>query len=342
MNRNVYVLLIAAILASVLNAARAETMAERKQRIMRKYMRERQDIVQSDFGVPDATQEDARVAESEQFKEPQVEFQRQQGGVAPPPATRPAPVQQERNWWLETAEMEEDPYADPFSSKTDAAEESADFWSPWGSREDSPAYGGTYGQQRDERQDDTYSGSLEESSVYGGAYDQQRDGRRGDTYPGSWSAYGTQSEYGTGSSGSGTMYDGYTSRRAPTSRESDRNSVLYGQQQPGTRGTDSGWGLNSVDRYGSSPSSELLQSPFPPSSATQDWSSQNEAPGYTPYRNPYEVQGDEQRRSGGNLPPQQPQYSRPNNYQKWKDNNKAWDPTSDNSYLDELMRNQRR
>lgn len=336
MNRSVYTFMTAAILALVLNVAHAETMAERKQRIMRKYMRERQDIMQSDLGVPDAAQEDARVVESEQFRELSPKFERQKGGAMMPVVqpNQPVPVQSERNWWLETAEMEGDPFANPFSSKADAGEGSTSSWSPWGRREDSSVYGDAYGRQRDGR-GGTYSGSREGSSS------QQREGR-GDNYPDTWSAYGMPGESGNRSSGSGMTYDGYTSRRVPASRESDRSAGFYGRQQTDTRGTDSAWGLNSVDRYGSAPSSGLLLSPFPSSSTAQDWSSQNQAPGYTPYRSPYQIQGDEQRRSGSTQPPQQPQYSRPNNYQKWKDNNKAWDPTSDNSYLDELMRNERR
>ncbi len=342
MNRNVYTLLVAAMVASVLNVAQAETMADRKQRIMRKYMRERQDIMQSDLGVPDAAQEDSRVVESEQFKEPSLEFQRQKGGVAPPPSVRPLPVQQpERSWWLETAEMEEDPYADPFSSHTDAREGSEDSWSPWGKRDDSSAYDdGAYGQQRNGG-DDTYSGHREGSPIYGGDSSQQWDGR-GDTYPGGQSVYGRQSESRNRSSVSGMTYDGYTVRRVPTSRDNDRTPGFYGRQQTDTRGTDSGWGVDSAVRYGSSPSSGLLQTPFSSPASTQDWSLQNQTPGYTPYRSPFQIQGDEQRRYGGDLQPQQPQYSRPNNYEKWKDTNKAWDPTTDNSYLDELMRNQRR
>ena len=344
MNRNVYALLTAAILASVLSVAQAETMAERKQRIMRKYMRERQDIAQSDLGVPETPQEeDARVVASEQFKELlSPDFQRQESGVAPLPAVRPMPVQQpERNWWLETAERVENPGANPFSSKTDGEKGSAGSWSPWDRRDDSSAYGGAFGQQRDER-DDTYSSSRDRSSIYGGPASQQWDGRRGDTYPSGQSAYDGQRNSGNGSSAWGMSYDGYTSRRAPTSRENDRTSGFYGSQQTDTRGMDGGWGYNSVGGYGSSTSSGLLQSPFASSFDAQNPGSQNQTPAYTPYRSPYEVQGEEQRRYGDSLQPQQPQYSRPNSYQKWKDTNKAWDPTADNSYLNELMQNQRR
>ena len=338
MKLNVFALLIAAVLLSLPNVARAETMAQRKQRIMRRYMRERQDIMQSDFGVPEAVQEDSRIAESEQFKELSPDFQRQKGGVAPPPMARSLPVQQEeRNWWLETPEEEENLFADPFSAKTDAKEESTSAWSPWGKRDDSSAYGNAYGQQRD-GQDDTYSGRREQSTVYGDAYGQQR----GDTYPGAWSAYGVPGESGNRSYGSGMTYDGYTTRRVPTSRERDQMPGYYGRQQLETRGTGPGWTLDSGGRYNSSPALGLPQSSLPSPTDTRGWSSQNQTPGYTPYRSPYQTQGNEQDRYGGNMQSQPSPYTRPNNYQKWKDSNKAWEPASGNVYLDELMRNERR
>lgn len=293
MNQTIQALLTALVLASVLSGARAENMAERKQRIMRKYMRERQDIVQSDLGVSEVAQEqvDARVTDSEQFKEIPVEFKRQIGGVAPLPGVRPAPLQRpERNWWLETAELNEDPYADPFAPKADAREEVTSPWSPWSGR----------------------------------------------------STYDMQSESGAESYGSGTTDDGYTFERTSPYQEQGRTSGFNVPRQTGIRGTDSGWGLNSVNRYGSSPSRGLLQSPFSSSPSSQIRSPQTQTPGYTPYRSSYQIQADQLRRSGGNLQPVQPQYMRPSSYQKWKESNNPWDPTSDNIYLDELMRDQKR
>ncbi|HSR88004.1 MAG TPA: hypothetical protein VLL07_03540, partial [Pontiella sp.] len=86
----------------------------------------------------------------------------------------------------------------------------------------------------------------------------------------------------------------------------------------------------------------LPQSSLTPSSDALGFSSQGQAAGYAPYTSPYQIQYDQQRRSGGNLQPQQTPYMRPNNYDRWKDNNKTWDPSAGNSYLDELMRDQRR
>jgi hypothetical protein len=340
MNRHVHILLVAAFIASGLNAVNAETMEERKQRIMRKYMRERQDIVQSDLGVSEDVQgpEDVRIAESEKFKEPSLEFKRQDGGVAPRPIPpRPMPVQSERNWWLETTEMEEDSSADPFSSMRDSEESAKNRWSPWGNRDDEEAYG----RQRDE-QVDIYSGSQDDSFISGDAAGQQWSGRRDDTYPGRQSAYGIRNDPGYGSALPGTTYDGYTTRRAATYGESERMSGYSGQQPAGTRGTDTGWMLDSGGRYRPSQSTGLLPPSLTPSYDTPGLTSQGQATGYTPYKSPYQMQDDRQRRSGGNLQPQQTPYIRPNNYQKWKDNNKTWDPTDGNSYLDELMRDERR
>jgi len=316
MNRNTYALLTAVLLSLMLNLAQAETMEERKQRIMRKYMRERQDIAQSDFGVPEAEVEDARVLESEQFKEPSVEFQRQPSAATPPPAFRPVPVQQERNWWLETSEADGDLYSDPFASKSADADKSENSWSPWGKRED--------------------------SSVYGGADNRQPGWRRDDTSPGSPSAYDIRRESGNGFSGSDMTDDGYTSRWAPGPQVNDRMSG-YGRQQLDHRGRrESGWGRNSADRYGSSTTPGVLPSPYSSPYGMQGSSARDQAAGYTPYRNPYQSQGEDQRRrSGGSLQPQQPQYTRPDHSQTWKESYKSWDPTSDNPYLDELMPNQR-
>ena len=237
--------------------------------------------------------------------------------------------------------MEEDPYADPFSQKSDDEDGVKNRWSPWGSRDDSSASDSAYGQPQDER-NDTYPDSRDDSFIYGDAAGQQWGGPRNDTYPDSRSAYGIQNESAYGSPLPGTTYDGYTARGAATYGESGRMPDYYGRQSAGSRGTDTGWTLDSSGRYRSSPSTGLLQPSLPSPTDTQGWSSQNQAAGYTPYRSPYQIQDDQQRRSGRNLKPEQTPYMRPNNYQKWKDNNKAWDPTSDNSYLDELMRDQRR
>lgn len=312
MNRKIYMLLAVGILASILSAARAETMAERKQRIMRKYLRERQDIAQSDLVVPNASVEDARITESEKFIEPQVAFQRQEGGVAPPRAARPAPVQAERSWWLDTAEIDED----PFSSGSDTANQSTEPWSPWSSREDSSA-----------------SGSSSES---------QGIWRQGDSFLGGRSGYDVLTEGDNGSTATSLTYGGYTSRWSTATEGMDRMSGRYGRQQTENRATSRRWGLNPVNSYGSSPSSGLLYSPFPTPNTTRSGNTQNQVPGYTPYTSPFQSERDEQGRNRSNLQPQQPEYSRPQPYEKWKDNNKTWDPTEDDSYLDALMRDKRR
>lgn len=236
--------------------------------------------------------------------------------------------------------MEEDPFADPFSSQTDSDERSADSRSPWGRREDSSTYGGGYGQQRD-RQDDSYSGSREDSSIYGDDSSLQWGGR-GSAYPDRSSVYGSQRKYGDQSSLPDMTYDGFTTGRAPTSRENNQMPGYYGRQQMNTRGAGTGWELDSGRRYDALPSTGWPQSTLPTPTDRQGWSSQDQTPGYTPYRNPYQTEDDGQRRYGDNFQPQQTEYSRPNNYQKWKDRNESWNPSSGNAYLDELMRDDRR
>lgn len=312
MNRKVYVLLAVGVLASVVNAARAETMAERKQRIMRKYLRERQDIAQSDLIVPDTSQDDTRITESEKFLEPQVAFQRQEGGVAPPPAARPAPVQAERSWWLDTAEIEDD----PFSSGSDTEDQSRQPWSPWGRGEDSSASGR----------------SAEPQGIW----------RQGDSFLGSRSGYDALTEGDNATTASSLTYGGYTSRWSTAREGMNRMSGRYGYQQTENRAPSSGWSLNPANSYGSSPSSGLLYSPFPTPTTTPSGNTQNQVPGYTPYTSPFQSERDEQGRNRSNLQPQQPEYSRPQPYQKWKDKNKTWDPTKDDSYLDALMQDKRR
>lgn len=107
-------LLIALPFAGV---AREETMEQRKQRIMRKYMRERVNVAQSDMVVPQAATEDEQVAQARQFSETVESLDRQrvsppQPAIQPPPQSRrPVPRKQERNWLLDESTLDLDPFA---------------------------------------------------------------------------------------------------------------------------------------------------------------------------------------------------------------------------------------
>jgi hypothetical protein len=68
-----------------------------------------------------------------------------------------------------------------------------------------------------------------------------------------------------------------------------------------------------------------------------------ETPAYKPYTNPYDTRrGQQQTPDGGQRTQQQRQYYKPDAYQQWKERSKAWDPTKDDAYLDDLMRQNRR
>ena len=130
MNKAVQILFFITLLPLVGNA-REETMEERKQRVTRKYLRERVDITQSDMHVPEYAAEDERVTDSEQYKELDGGFARQEEGTmlrSPAPKRRPAPRPAADNWLLADAELEDDPYSTTGTEKKD------DYWALWGDK----------------------------------------------------------------------------------------------------------------------------------------------------------------------------------------------------------------
>jgi hypothetical protein len=295
MNRIAYLVLAAALLAPFGRNAFGETMAERKQRIMRKYLRERQIIVQSDLVMP-SDEEEERVAESEKFSQPQAELTRKEPArPVQAPVMVPVPVQAQQNWWLAGEDADADPYADPFAKVNDeeGRDSKAEWWAQWRARQEqlaeekTPAAADAYGYPGGRG---SYSG---EQSGY--SYTQQPDG--------SWR---------------------YT----------------YGSAMPRTYGGQER-GLNpyGTTRYGSSPSSGML---WPSPSSPQTGGSANSPSGYTPYKSPYETPRDQQRQPGYSQDRQQPEFTKPTPYQKWKSDNKGWDPAADDAYLDDLMRRNRR
>lgn len=130
MKRIGQILLVSVVTASFCWNAGGETMAERKQRIMRKYMREQQPLVQSDMVVPAAT-EDARVVGSEKYRDMDVDLSRNKQSAAPPvPAARPIPAQVQKNLTATESSKDFDPEADPFAldSQEDTTKDSKSSW----------------------------------------------------------------------------------------------------------------------------------------------------------------------------------------------------------------------
>ncbi len=294
--------MIAAVAASFCSVSRGETMAERKQRIMRKYLRERQEVVQSDMQLPYVLEEDERVVDSEKYRA-DVDLTRRKLPVPQQvPMARPVPVQAQNNWMLNQEESEFDPMADPFAE--DTGETAADRRKGWLEE---------WRKKQSERIAEREAATQEPYSYASG-----RD------------PYGS----GQGTSGYSTQQGRYSTGYAP-----------YGSQpQAGYNtipSTGNGIGPYGTTSYGSNPSG-MLQ--FPDSGLGSDDSADRtpSSSGYTPYQSPYQKQMEERRKQTTPQQSQPQEFSRPTPYKQWKDNNKGWDPTADDSYLDELMRRNRR
>lgn len=287
-------------------------MEERKQRIMRKYLRERTHLAQSDVMVPVDAPEDEAVVDSERFKQPQVDLQRQEPGAPMPPPTprRPRPPAEDRNWLLAVDPLLEDPYADPFSP-TDPAEtpKKQEDWTTWGAERDSPSFGGV---QRDSWYDRRSQGTAAEQTQ---RYD-----------PRAFSSEGNQ--------------PGFQQQEPVTGGFPG----VFGRQQTGSSAYTSGALDLSRDKiFNSTLNQGRLKSPFPRDSAqSEDRSfgsgSRMKSQGYIPYKSPYQTQREQQQQQwGGRNQPGQ-EYKKQDSFQKWKDKNPTpFDPTRDDAYIDEPM-----
>jgi hypothetical protein len=163
MKTALHILLLFALLPMAAGA-REESLEERKQRIMRKYMRDRANLVQSDLVVPETESEDERVKDSKDYAKLEIEYEKEEG-VAKPPAVPPRPVvkPQERNWLLEDMDAEADPYADPFSLGMED-ETGGSYLSGW----DSYGSGDAYSQS--DRKQRRYTPAEESSYTRDSAY----------------------------------------------------------------------------------------------------------------------------------------------------------------------------
>lgn len=309
MNKPVQILLLIALFPMI-GTAREETLEERKQRIVRKYLRENLVITQSDMVVPSDLPEDERITDSEKFMDVEVGLDKHDASAAPfipPPRPRPVP-RADSNWLLDTDETADasDPYADPYASSLQNSGE--DLWSTW----DNPSVQ----LESPTRQDRSYNPYARTDSNQG-----MQDGRSQQNY----SSYGQQQD-----SGYGSAYSGRTD--------------LFGQPRQTDRSvySSSGFNLqgNSPRTYGSDPSEGLLSSPYPQLDSS---SPEEQKPGYQPYKSPY-VQQHEQRSRQWGSPVQQPkqEYKRQDSYQQFKERNKTWNPTQDDAYTSELMQQPKR
>jgi len=308
MKRSVQILLLFTCLAPLLAGAREETMEERKRRITRKYLRERVDVTYSETAVPDAYAEDEKVLSSEKFKQPQVDLQRQEPGVAmPPPVRPPMPRPENSNWLLSEIPEQDNPYADPFGRKDS---------------EDEPKTGADW----------TIPGTDRKSSPYAGAERESRfNWRDPESSPGQQSG----------------VYDstgqGIFNPRDPRAYSTEGMQPGFQQQGGRVSGSIGELDLSREKTFNSILNQGRFQSPFPreakPASDRSFGSgSQLRAGGYTPYKSPYQTQREQrQQQRGGYSKPKQ-EYQRPNTFQQWKEKNPVqFDPTSDDAFIEEMM-----
>ena len=314
MKGNLQIALMLVCLVPLLSPAReGESMAERRQRIMRKYLRGHANVAQSELEVDVARPEDEELVNSEQFKEAQIGLQRQEAGASrpppPPPPRRRRPTAQERNWLLA---------ADPLASADD--EESPKKpaeWTLWGQDREESLYGETPYKSGYGRKEDPSAGTS--------GYDPRR-----------------QKDFSKS-----TEIKPFSFGRDPSMLQqkeaipAERYSGIFGRkkEQP----SSSGLGTLDLTRdpiHDPNLIQGRLKSPFqrkstPPAERPIGFGSRTKS--YTPYKSPYETQRQQQQQWGGQGQ-KQPEYKRVDPYQKWKKRNPShYDPTAGDAYVNELM-----
>lgn len=306
-------------------------MEERKRRIMRKYLRERTDITYSDEVVPLAGSEDDDDAllDSEKFKAPEVNLDREEPSRMPPPVWRPAPRTESRNWLLSEDEEQNNPFADPFAPK-ESDEPQENNGSFWESEPDSFFYDGTQrGGRYGEGEYDPYSGEQSKSYYLF---------RQGGMF-----APGT-------SFGSDAQSDFQPQRGRPASPWENMYAPDEKSLNPAF---NSGWTENPYQRTIEAPNVRVFRAedqadfggytPYKSPYQLQREQQQEQRGGYTPYKSPYQLQREqrqEQRR--GYTPPKQ-EYQRQDPLQQWKKRNATqFDPTGNDAFIQETMPKNRR
>ncbi len=211
-------------------------MAERKQRITRKYLRERQEMAESGLALPVDSQEDERITASEKFKEVELDLNRKSPAAPPPaPVVRAVPAQAQPSWMLED-DPDADPYADPFAPDEGGGldEGGSDWWTQWQMRQAdraarTPAGSGSGYSSADR---DVYTYGDQTRSGYG----YQQDRSSGYSYGSPRTSYGQRSDnslgpYGSSRYGSSSS-DGMLTLPPPSQSDADglSGSSLSGAQ----------------------------------------------------------------------------------------------------------------
>ena len=331
MKRTVYILILCAGLIPVVAGAREETLEERKKRITRKYLRERAEMTYSEMYVPEAAVEAEELLDSEKFKQPQVDFQRQEGNsIMPrPPARRPAPRVENSNWLLSEEPKQNDPYANPFSDpfarkdSTDKTNTKPD-WASWGNERDLTPY------------EKTQRGSNDPYGRYGATPANLQPEGYGSTQQGFFNSQDPRSR------SAGTQSSGFQQGDSVW-----RSRSLFGQQQQEGVNPNSMDALDlSRDRtFNSTQAENRLSSPFSRETQSQSGTSafgsrtQSGSGRYTPYKSSFQTDYEQrQQQQSGYGEAVQPQYQKQNTFQQWKERNPVrYDPTADDAYIQEMM-----
>jgi hypothetical protein len=314
MNRCVQILLVIALVTPWSGSAREETMEERKRRIMRKYLREQGSLSDVNLPVAGENLEDEQVADSERFKQPQVDFERHESGTPMPrPSSlprRPVPVAEDRNWLLAEDPMAEDPFADPFDiSKQDPAGDGGSLWE----------------QRKDEarerfRKDEAYGGSRNDERRGSDRYvDERNRGRSG------LQGFADPRSQPPGSGYRNDRKSSYSGSHSEGMRREDTPASRFEEERPPAFSTSRDTGMFS--RFSTSPGSR--------SSGRSPEQSRGRDQGLIPYQS-REKSSPFGGPSGAHQP-KQDEFKRVNPYTKWKEENNSWDPMKDNRSLDEMI-----
>ena len=306
-------------------------MEERKQRITRKYLRERAEITYSEVVVPDAEIEGEEVLASEKYKQPQVSIQRQEGGVVmPQPMRRPAPRVENSNWLLSESSELADPYADPFAPKASSVEskEKAD-WTTWGTERNVLPYAESQRESRFNQRGSEDSFGNQQSRGYDSTqqgFFNPRDPRSGSTE---------------------SMSSGFRQESSVWGRSSFSGRQQVFQSPSSMDALD----LSRDKTIRSSQSQSRLQSPYSREMQSQSGrsefrsSTQSGSGIYTPYKSSFQTQYEQRQQQRGGGYGQQPQqeFQKQNTFQQWKEKNPIrYDPTADDAFIQEMMPKTRR
>ncbi|HEY5621713.1 MAG TPA: hypothetical protein VIR77_03845 [Pontiella sp.] len=277
--------------------AREETLEERKKRIMRKYLREAGELSQVDWTVPDSSEE-ALVTESEKYQTVDVEFERHEGAMIPPVMARRGPVPS-RDEGRSDGALDEDLPEDPYADPFAVAQEDEEDENVF-RRPERPE---RPGQRENRSASDLFSASKKR---FESRLDTSRNYRTIQSIPANQSLQTRQSD--------------------PVDREDLYDRLKSKDTDPSP--------LQFLRTYGSSPDEGML---LPTPSYRKDSGQEDRLRrGRIPFKYRRLTTENEELQSGQSSSSSYRRHTEPLPYQQLKSREKAWDPTADDAYVDEL------